>query len=170
MQRPQPGEYIPYYQKYIDMIPEGPFEQRLRQNTEETITLFSGIPEEKHLYRYAPGKWTIKDVLMHIIDTERGISFRILVAARGDTGMPLFTMEENMYANNAGANERTMESIVEEFAAIRKANELLLLNLPEEKTTLCCNLAGNMVSVRSLAYMMMGHAKHHVDLVRERYL
>jgi len=170
MLRPQPGEYIPYYQKYIDMIPEGPFEQRLRENTEETINLFSSIPEEKHLYRYAPGKWTIKDVLMHIIDTERGISFRALVAARGDTAMPLFTMEENMYADNSGANDRRMESIVEEFAAIRKANELLLLNLREEKTTLCCNLAGNMVSVRSLAYMMMGHAKHHVDLVKERYL
>jgi len=170
MQRPQPGEYIPYYQKYIDMIPDGSFEQRLRENTEETIKLFSSIPEEKHLHRYAPGKWTIKDVLMHIIDTERGISFRALVAARGDTGMPLFTMEENMYADNAGANDRTMESIVEEFAAIRRANELLLLNLPEEKTTLCCNLAGNMVSVRSLAYMMMGHAKHHVVLVKERYL
>lgn len=170
MQRPQPGEYIPYYQKYINMIPQGPFDQCLKENTAEVIALFGKIPEEKQLYRYAPGKWTIKDVLMHIIDTERGISFRALVAARGDTGMPLFTMEENMYADNAGANDRTMESIVAEFAAIRSANELLMLNLPEEKSILCCNLAGNMVSVRSLAYMMMGHAKHHVDLVRERYL
>ena len=170
MQRPQPGEYIPYYQKYIDMIPEGPFEQRLAENTVEVIELFSNIPADKQHYRYAPGKWTIKDVLMHVIDTERGVSFRALVAARGDKEMPLFTMEENTYADNAGANDRTMESIVEEFAAIRKANELLFLNLPEEKTTLCCNLAGNMVSVRSLAYMMMGHAKHHVNLVKERYL
>jgi uncharacterized damage-inducible protein DinB len=170
MQRPQPGEYIPYYQKYIDMIPEGPFEQSLQENTWEVTALFSNIPEEKQHYRYAPGKWTIKEVLMHIIDTERAISFRALVAARGDKEMPLFTMEENMYADNSGANDRTLDSIVQEFAAIRRANELLLLNLPEEKTTWCCNLKGHMVSVRSLAYMMMGHAKHHVVLVKERYL
>lgn len=170
MQRPQPGEYIPYYQKYIDLLPEAPFEQVLRENTDNTIAFYKAIPAEKHLHRYAPEKWTIKDTLLHVIDTERAISFRMLVAARADDQMPLFTMEENAYAHNAGANDRTMESLIEEFAAIRRANELLLLTMPAQNTTLCCSLAGHKVSVRALAHMMMGHTWHHVLIIEERYL
>jgi len=170
MQRPQPGEYIPYYQKYIDLIPGGPFAERLKENTENTISFFRQIPPEKHNYRYGPDKWTIKDVLMHVIDTERGMSFRSLVAARGDSEMPLHIMQEDLYAKNVDLTHRSMDSIIEEFTAVRKATELLLTNIPEEQTTWTANIAGNKVTPRALAYMMLGHTQHHVNLIKERYL
>jgi uncharacterized damage-inducible protein DinB len=170
MQRPQTAEYIPYYQKYIDLIPEGSFEALLRENTENTIAFFKTIPPEKHNYRYTPDKWTVKDVLMHINDTERGMSFRALVAARGDSEMPLCIMDENLYASNVDLTNRSLESIIEEFAAVRRATELLLNNITEEQTTWTAKIAGNKVTPRALGYMMLGHVVHHVNLIKERYL
>ncbi|MCF8450764.1 MAG: DinB family protein [Taibaiella sp.] len=170
MHRPQPGEYIPYYQKYIDLIPDGSFAALLRENTENTTAFFKTIPPEKQNYRYAPDKWTVKDVLMHINDTERGMSFRALVAARGDSEMPLCIMDENLYASNVDLTNRSLESIIEEFSAIRKATELLLTNIPEAQTRWTANIAGNNITPRALGHMMMGHVVHHVNLIKERYL
>jgi hypothetical protein len=170
MQRPQTGEYIPYYQKYIDLIPDGPFAERLQENTENAISFFGQLPVEKHNYRYGPDKWTIKEALMHVIDTERAMSFRAMVAARGDSEMPLHIMEENLYARNVDVTNRSMESLLEEFTAVRKATELLLLNIAEEQTKWTCNIAGNKVTPRALGYMMLGHTVHHINIVRDRYL
>lgn len=171
MQQPKPGEYLPYYQKYIDMQPaEVPYAALLTTNTDEVLRLFGRIPEERHKYRYAPGKWTIKDVLMHVIDTERAMSFRALVAARGDSNMQLFTLDEDRYAENVDTTARSMDSLLEEFAAVRKATALLLNNVPEPQTLWACNVAGNRVTVRALAYIITGHVAHHLAVIRERYL
>lgn len=170
MQRPLPEEHNPYFQKYIDMVGDAPFPELVRQNTEQTLQFFRQMPLEKQEYRYAPSKWTPKDVLMHCIDTERGMSYRALLAARGDSETPLYTMDEDSFANNVDTSARSMESILAEFAAVRAATELLLTNVPENQTTWTCTVVGYKTSVRALGYMMLGHVEHHVNVIRERYL
>lgn len=170
MQRPLPGEYLPYFQQYIDLVAEGHFPEVMQQNTQDTLRFFREMPEEKHNYSYAPGKWTIKDVLMHLADMERGLAFRAFIAARGHSTMPLFAMDENLYAANTDLTHRPLASIIDEFAAIRQATTLLLLYTPHEKTLWTCNVAANTVTVRALTYIIIGHAQHHMRIVRERYL
>src|SRR5215510_1965581 len=97
MQRPLPEEYTPGYQKYFDLVPEGEYLSLLRQNLVETVDFFESIPAEKLDYRYAEGKWTIKEILMHMIDTERVFSYRGLSGARGDAS-PHYRMDEELYA------------------------------------------------------------------------
>lgn len=170
MNRPSPNEYPAYYQKYIDSAPDMPFAQVIAANTEEALQLLRQIPEEKYNYAYAPDKWTVKDVVMHIIDTERGMSFRAFVAARGDSQMPLYTMEENLYARNVQLTNRNMGSILDEFLAVRRASELLLSHLSAEQATWRCNVAGNAFTVRALAFIIVGHTNHHLDVLTKRYL
>src|SRR5437868_3220093 len=108
MQRPSTDEYHPNYQKYFDLIASGDYFDLLRQNSTDTPAFFEKLPEEKLDYRYAAGKWTIKDVLMHIIDTERVFSYRGLVAARGDEITVSHRMDEELYASNADVSQRTL--------------------------------------------------------------
>ncbi len=170
MLRPLSTEHNPYFQKYIDLVPDAPFPQLIRENTERAVRFFGQIPPDKQEYRYAPGKWTPKDVLMHLVDTERGMSFRALLAARGDDQTPLYPMDEDMYANNVDTSARSMDSLLAEFAAVRSATEMLLTTMPEDKTTLTCSVVGYNTSVRAWAYIMLGHVDHHVNVVGERYL
>ncbi len=170
MQRPQPGEYAAYYQKYMDQAGDRSFSELIAENTKKTINLFGQIPEEKHNYSYAPGKWSVKDVLMHAIDTERGMSYRALVAARGDSEMPLATMDEDLYARNVDLTSRSMESLLAEFLAVRTATLFLLENVTEEQSKQYCTVSGNKVTVRALGYIIVGHLEHHINVVRERYL
>ncbi len=169
MLRPQPSEYQPYFQKYVDLV-NGPFFDALQQNTERTLEFFSSIPGDRHNYRYAPGKWTIKDVLMHCLDTERGMSFRALVAARGDAGMHLFSMDEDMYAANVDLTDRSMDSILAEFAAIREASRLLFAETAAERLAGMSLCNGVPTTARAWGYIMVGHIEHHINVVRDRYL
>jgi hypothetical protein len=98
MERPAPNEYSTGYQKYFDLIPLGDFDQCLSDNLNDTVTLFENVPADKHDYRYAEGKWSIKEVLLHIIDTERVFAYRGLAAARGDQS-PVYRMDEELYAS-----------------------------------------------------------------------
>lgn len=170
MQRPLPEEYNPYFGKYIALVGDGPYADRLKENTQKTLQFFQQLPEEKHEYRYAPGKWTPKDVLMHCIDTERGMSFRALLAARGDSKTPIHTMDEDMFASNVDTSARSMYSLLAEFTAVRTATEMLLSNVPESKTMWTSSVVGYDTSVRAQAYIMLGHVQHHLNVLQERYL
>ena len=169
MQRPEANEYHPAYQKYFDLIPDGDFLKILTQNTTETVDLFEALPPEKHDYRYAEGKWTIKQLLMHIIDTERVFAYRALAAARRDES-PVYRMDEELYAGNVDVSNRTLADLVSEFKSVRSATEFLVKNLTDEQGQRLCNVVTHPMTARAISYFMIGHVLHHIGIVRERYL
>ena len=170
MKRPESNEYNPYFQLYIDLVPDGDFFNLFTQNTIEVIRFFENIPTNKHNYRYAENKWTIKAVLMHIIDTERIFSYRALVAARGDNITQIQTYDDDAYARNVDVTNRSMESLLEEFKAVRKSAEILFENLTDDQSKFMANAVNYKITSRALAYIMIGHIQHHLNVVKERYL
>ena len=170
MQRPSADEYHENYQKYFDLVSEGDYLSLLKQNSIETINFFEKIPDEKLDYKYAAGKWTVKEVLMHIIDTERVFSYRGLVAARGDTNTPLYRMDEELYANNVRVSQRALTSLLSEFKAVRAATEPLFANLTDGESKLRCNIVTHPMTARAIGYFLIGHIQHHLNIIEERYL
>lgn len=169
MQKPLAGEYAAGYQKYFDLVPQGDYLSLLQQNTIETINSFAAIPKETLDYRYAADKWTIKEVLMHIIDTERVFSYRGLVAARGDES-PHYRMDERLYASNVDVSQRSLPSLLAEFKAVRAATQLLYENLSEAQSKLLCNIVTHPITARAIGYFLIGHVRHHLNIIEQRYL
>ena len=170
MQRPNSNEYAAYYQSYLDLVEDGDFLELASLNKKETAAFFENIPEEKHDYRYDENKWTIKQVLLHIIDTERVFAYRALACARGDKNTLPF-MDENHYAKNADASGRTLKSLIKEFEIVRESSILLFENTTEEQSKFVGTIGGEYdITARALGYLMIGHALHHVHVIRERYL
>ena len=170
MNRPEVNEFNPYFKKYIDLVEEKNFFDAFNEDTESTFNFFKNIPVEKHNFKYAPDKWTIKDVLMHIIDTERIFTYRALVCARGDGKTLLQRADENLFAANVDVTNRSMESLLEEFLTIRKSFDFLLKNITEEKSKFLGNNGEFKISARALGYISLGHTKHHLKVIKERYL
>jgi hypothetical protein len=168
--KPTPEEYAPYYGKYISLVPDdGMVLQHLYNNRKALDTLLSPLSPERWEYRYAEGKWSVKESLLHIIDTERIFAYRALRIARGDT-TPLPGYEQDDYVPLSGANTRSGSSLLEEHATVRQATLTLFGNLPEEAWGRMGTASNNPVSVRALAYMLAGHELHHLTLFKERYL
>jgi hypothetical protein len=166
---PEQTEFAQYYLTYISQVPEGDIRHVLEAQEPEVIQLLRGISEERSLHRYAPGKWTIREVVSHINDTERMFAFRAMWFARGfDSALPSF--DQDVAIRGAGADDRPLSSHVEEFRAVRAATVTLFRNLPEDAWTLRGIASGNPFTVRALAYITAGHLAHHVRLLRERYL
>ena len=170
MERPNKNEYTPAYQKYIDLVDTGDFVELLDQNTVSTISFFYSIDKKKENYRYAENKWTIKDVLMHIIDTERGFSYRAIVCVRNDDKTPLYGMDENFYAQNADVTEISMNSLIEEFIAVRSAFKFIYTNNKMEKFSFLGNGIGHKISARAIGYISIGHVSHHCSVLKQKYL
>ena len=166
--RPGRHEAATYYFTYIDRVPGDDVVGILEAQLED-LTLFLGISEEASLHRYAPGKWSIREVLSHINDTERVFLFRAFWFARGfDTPLPSFDQE--IAIGSAHANEVSWARHVEEFRAIRLASLTLFRNLPAEAWAKAGIASGNSFTVRALAYVLAGHTAHHVAILKERYL
>jgi uncharacterized damage-inducible protein DinB len=170
MQKPSSDEYATSYQKYFDLVSDGDYLSLLRQNSIETINYFEKIPDEKLDYKYAEDKWTIKEVLMHIIDTERVFSYRGLVAARGDSTTPHYRMDEELYAKNVVVSHRALESLLSEFKAVRASTEQLFGNLTDAQSELRCNIVTYPMTARAIGYFLIGHIQHHLNIIEERYL
>ncbi len=170
MNRPEKTEYNPYFQNYIDLVEVGDFHTVFDNNTKHTVDFFSKIPTAQHHYRYAPNKWTIKEVLMHIIDTERVFAYRTLVCLRGDNQTPLHSMDDNLYASNVDVTSRTMEDLIEEFKIVRSNSNLLFQHVTEEQSKFLGNGVTHPFSARALGLIMMGHILHHINIINERYL
>jgi len=167
--KPQPGEYAPFYQKYIDKVGSVNPIELLEDQLKTLQLLFEKIEEEKSKYRYATGKWSIKEVIGHIIDSERVFSYRILRFSRKDiNAIPGF--DENAYIHNSCYDDIPFKDLVEELILLRKANILMFKLLKEEMLSLIGNANGNNVSVRALLYIIAGHTQHHLDIINERYL
>lgn len=167
--RPQESEAAPYYFTYIDRVGSGDIVSILDGQTAEVIPLFSSISEEKSLSRYAPDKWTIRQVLGHINDTERMFAFRALWFARG-FAEPLASFDQNVAVSHAGSDRISWAAHMEEFRQIRAATVSLFRSLPPEAWTRTGIASGNPFTVQALAYIAAGHLIHHVAVLRERYL
>lgn len=169
MERPNAGEYHPNYQKYFDLVPSGEYLELLRHNSTETVTFFERLPQDKHNFRYAPGKWSIKELLMHLVDTERVFSYRALAAARGDE-TPVYRMDEELYAGNVDVSQRDLANLLAEFKAVRTATSYLFENMTDAQSKRLCNIVTHPMTTRAIGYFMIGHVNHHVGVVNERYL
>lgn len=168
--KPQPGEYAPYAIQYIRLLPDdGLVLRHLRDNLRATRELILSLPEEAFLFRYAPGKWTIKEILVHISDDERIYSYRALRFARNDrTELPGF--EQDHYTRYSGAEERDVRDILRELAAVREATIALFKSFDSEALLRSGVANGAVMSVRAAVYHLAGHELHHVNLIKERYL
>jgi hypothetical protein len=169
MHKPQPDEYNSYYQRYISLVPAGDIVQTLAAQFDQTRALFTSVPENRGSYRCAPDKWSIKEVLGHMIDTERIFAYRALRIARGDQ-TPLPGFEQNDYVPNAGSDRISLASLLDEFAALRRANTLMFEHLPPEACTRRGTASNNPISVRAIAWIIAGHELHHCAVLREKYL
>lgn len=167
--RPGSDEAAEYYFTYINQVPDKDIRDVLEVQWRETSALLSGISEAASERRYAPDKWTIKEVAGHINDTERVFTFRALWFARGFEG-PLASFDRNVAVPGSGANERPWSSHVEEFRAVRSATVALFRHLPPGAWARRGVASGHPITVRALAYLTAGHAAHHVRILRERYL
>lgn len=167
MNPPQIQDYPTWYKKYIDLV-EGNIVDFLTHQASDFATFIKGIAHKAD-YAYAPGKWTIKEMFGHIIDTERIMVFRLTSFARGEQGaLPGF--EEDDYVKNARFAARTLESLCEEFVLLRKANLFLIKSLNEEELNRSGIANGNSISVRALVFILAGHVMHHQNVITERYL
>jgi hypothetical protein len=170
MQRPQQGEYNPYFQGYIDMAPEGDFLDVLHKNTKAATEFFEKIPVEKHNYRYAGDKWTIKELLIHMIDVERVMSYRALVAARGDNKTMLHSMDDHLYVQNAVVAGRLYDDLLTEFKAVRNATEKFFETISEKQSVFAAHTDTHVITARALGYIIIGHVMHHMKVIKQWYL
>lgn len=164
------GEYPFYASMYIDLLPnDGLLLKHLKDNLDLVKSIISALPEEKWSYRYAPDKWTIKEVLVHIIDDERIYAYRALCFARNEK-IDLPGFEQDEYVLYSNANERSMDNIVEEYEAVRFAT-IALFNGFDQTALLRQGVANkNKATVRALGYHIAGHEMHHVNIIKEKYL
>ena len=169
MKFPQKSDYNPAYQKYIDMVDNTDFFAQFDAATNDTITLFQSIDIDRWNYKYAADKWTIKEVLMHIIDTERIFAYRALCFARKDT-TPLPGFDENSYADNSKASGRDWNEMLEEFKVVRQSTAILFKSFDSDQLETNGIASDKPVYVLGLGFIIVGHVNHHVAVIKERYL
>ncbi|HJR36107.1 MAG TPA: DinB family protein [Gemmatimonadales bacterium] len=167
--RPDPSEYAPFYAGYVAKVPEGDLLVTLEAQIGEFFQSLNPITDAKGQFAYAPGKWTIKEVLLHVVDAERVFSYRAMRIARADE-TPLPGFDEKAWVPQSGANDRTVADLLGEFRAVRTATGALLRHLPADAVTRRGIASGNVVTVRALAWIIAGHPMHHLGILRERYL
>jgi hypothetical protein len=166
--RPANDEYAPYYETYISKVPDQDLLQLLASQIEVTCAMLRNVPESGADASYAPRKWTVKEVVGHMIDTERIMAYRLLRVARGDT-TPLPGFEQDDYVKSANFHLRTLGSLIEEFRLARASTLALLRGLDATTLTRRGAADGKPVSARALAYIIAGHERHHVGILQERY-
>lgn len=169
MKRPQPNEYPAYYQHYVDLVSGSNIIKSLESQVIDIQATISEIPEEKENFVYAKDKWTIKQILGHIIDTERVLGYRAMRFARKDQ-TPLSGFDENKYVANGNFNQLSLYSLGHEFAIVREANLALWKHFGEDEMNQMGNANGVDVSVRAILYMIAGHATHHIGVIKTKYL
>jgi uncharacterized damage-inducible protein DinB len=166
--RPQPDEYPAYAAGYVNLVGNGPILEILQYQQQSTYNFFVTMDPDKAGYAYADGKWTVKDVLGHIVDTERVFAYRALVFSREAIELPGF--DQDVYVDKATFNSRSLVDIANEFKAVREASIYLCRSFSDGQQTQKGIASGNPVSVRALAYLIAGHEMHHVKILKEKYL
>ncbi|WP_336686132.1 DinB family protein [Chryseobacterium bernardetii] len=162
-------DFQKYIQRYLDQIPSGDWLAELKISEEKTIGIYSNLTEEQSKFAYAEGKWTLKELLLHLSDTERVFQYRILALARGDkNNLPGF--DENEYAARSFANERSLESLLEEYKLVRKSSQILLETMNPIALQNIGTANGNEISAETIGKLIIGHNYHHLNIIEERYL
>ena len=169
IKRPQPDEYFEYYGRYIDKVPDGDICSILANELQVTLDLLGKVPPDREDYAYAPGKWSIKEVIGHVTDAERVFAYRALSFARRDPAH-LPSMEENDWVRVSNATQRPLPELADEFAAVRRSSIALFSSFDDEMSQLRGTASGCEFSVRSIAYIIAGHEIHHRGVLEERYL
>jgi len=158
-----------FYQGYIDLIKEKDFREAIRKNTKQFRKLTKSIPRKKFDYAYAEGKWSIREMLQHIIDAERVFSYRALTFSRKDAS-PLPGFDENSWAVQAGGSSRRWKELLEEFESVREATQYLYDSLSDEQLTFAGQASGRPLNGYTLGFIIPGHVAHHIRILQERYL
>lgn len=169
MAKPQPGDYVSFHKTYISKIGNGDILDILLAQQESTFQFFRSLPADKIDYAYAEGKWTVKQVLGHIIDTERIMTYRALRFARADQN-PLPGFEQDDYVINSHHNELSIDDLNEEFRLLRMANMYFFKSLNAQELQRFGLASGYHVTVNALLYIIAGHVEHHLSILKERYL
>ncbi|MBE0393614.1 DinB family protein [Flavobacterium sp. PL002] len=162
-------EYAPYFEGYVQAAKQADLIEELEICLHDFIRFVQNIPMDKFDYRYAEGKWTIKEIIQHLIDTERIFAYRALRISRNDQ-TPLPGFEENDYVANSNANERNLQGLLTEMAVVRQATLSLFKSFSKEQLLRTGIASNNAVSVRAIGFITIGHQKHHQQIYQERYL
>lgn len=161
--------YPGFFQRYVEQVPEQELQDAFNKQTPFISSFLSSVPKDKYLYAYDEGKWTIKEVLQHIIDTERIMSYRALCFARKEKiALPGF--EEADYAANSNANNRTWQSLGNEYLTVRQSTHLLFNSFTDEMLASEGTANNTLISVECIGFTLLGHFYHHKKIVEERYL
>ena len=168
MERPTETEYATFYRGYVALVPETDIVGVLEQQVEEIRRLAASVSTERESYRYAEGKWSIRQVLGHLVDGERIFGYRAFCISRGDqAALPSF--DENEYVAGARSDATPLVELVDELALVRRSNLVVLRRLDAREWARVGTASGKPVSVRALAWVMAGHPRHHLEVLRERY-
>ena len=166
--KPQAGEYAEYYERYIKLVNDDDILGTLSRQTSELREAAALVSREREKHRYGPGKWSIREIFGHLIDAERVFGYRLFCISRGEKrSLPGF--DENEYVASAGFDERTLQSLVDELVLLRSANLSLMKSLDESQWNRSGVANDVPVSVRSIAFILAGHAMHHMKVLSERY-
>lgn len=162
-------DFQKYIQRYLDLIPSENWLEELKSCGEKTVEIYSNLTDEQSYFAYAEGKWTLKELFLHLSDTERVFQYRILAFARGDKNeLPGF--DEELYAKNSFANERSLESLLVEYQLVRKSSQVLLKTLHPSVLHNTGTANGNQISAVTIGKLIVGHNIHHLKIIEERYL
>jgi len=167
--RPERSEYADYYHAYVGLVPDGDIGTILEEERRRTVDLLSAISPERADYRYAPGKWTLKEVLGHVVDMEWAFTYRALSFARGATD-PLPDVDQDAFVKQADFQGRELADLLAEFSHLRSANTRLFTSLDETALDRRGVASGKVFTARAIPYVIAGHQMHHVRVLRERYL
>ncbi len=167
--RPNTTEYDPRFERYMQLVPEDDAAEALTRQLQVTTDLIQNIPASMADYRYEPGKWTTREVIGHVLDTERILGFRLLTFARGD-GTPLMRAEEECYVRAGKFSRFPLTEWMEELALVRQSNIALVRHLPDDAWDRTGTVSGLPITVRAIAYFMVGHERHHIQILKNRYL
>jgi hypothetical protein len=169
MPKPLPTTYPPYFKNYVDQVPDEDLITGFRNQLPVIKGLLNSITEEQSTHAYQPGKWTLKELLLHMTDTERIFNYRALCIARGETAsLPGF--DENTYAANSNANERSWQNLVDEFLAVRSSTQFLYESFSEQALQASGISNNNSATAVSFGFITLGHFYHHKNIIVERYL
>ena len=167
--RPQQGDYALFYEKYVALVPSGDFLEILLNQQRDLVRLLSPLTEEQAEFRYAPGKWSVKEVLGHISDTERIFAYRMLRIARGDQ-TPLASFEQDGYIKAGNFSARKLEDLLHEFSMVRESTICLVRSLDDAAWLRRGTASQKEVSVLALAFIIAGHERHHRIILENHYL
>ncbi len=166
--RPRAEEYAPYFERYVALVPEADALPILSAQAAVLAGVSSSLPAAKEHFRYAEGKWTIREVFGHLIDAERVFGYRSFCISRGESA-PLPAFDEDAYVLRSGYDGRTVAELVREFTLVRQSNLVFLSALSPEQWIRTGTASGKTISVRALPFIMAGHVRHHLRILLERY-